>query len=317
MLNAEDNPILKITPYLDTSELFYQTTQDNSFADKLRRKKGDKDNFLTDGKNIIDDLKKLSFSNYFCVVHADGDNMGRAISDKAKIEDVSRNLFEYCQKSDKFIKDFGGQTIFAGGDDLLFFAPVVSKKTGETIFQLCDTIGEDFKNRFNGISTLSFGITVNYIKYPLYEALENSRELLFNKAKNSQRDNIAFKVTKHSGQSFETIIHKGNDKVYKKFLDFVSNIAKKEDNHNFLHSLHHKIDTYKTTLELIADDRERLENFFANYFNEDEHKQYKEFFETLIDFIYEVFQDKTIEKKLDLIYATLRFVKFVKGDKDG
>jgi len=308
VLKDSDNPILEITPYLDALELFYQTTQDNSFADKLRRQKGDRDNFLTQDKNIIDDLKKLSYNNYFCVVHADGDNMGKAIAKKENIEEVSKNLFNYCQDSHKKIKNFGGQTIFAGGDDLLFFAPVVSKKTNKTIFQLCEDIGDDFKNRFNGVSTLSFGVSVNYLKFPLYEALENSRELLFDKAKNEQRDNIAFKVTKHSGQSFEAIVHKGNYDVYTKFLDFVSNITKDEDNSNFLHSLHHKIDTYKSTLELIIKDRAKLENFFENYFNEDEHKQYREFFDTLIDFMH-------TSQDLDLVYATLRFIKFIKGDK--
>ena len=84
---------------------------------------------------------------------------------------------------------------------------------------------------------------------------------------------------------------------------------------NFLHSIHHKIDTYKTTINLIANNKEKLQNFFDNYFNESIHKEYKSFFESLIDFIYVVYQDKTIKNKLELIYATLRFVKFVQGDK--
>ena len=306
-LKESDNPILEITPYLDTLELFYQTTQDNSFADTLRRKKGDRDNFLTDGKNIIHDLNRLSYNSYFCVVHADGDNMGKAISKKENIEEVSKSLFEYCNFSHKKIKDFGGQTIFAGGDDLLFFAPVVGRdKT--TIFNLCQEIGEDFKNRFRGEATLSFGVSVNYIKYPLYEALENSRELLFDKAKNDKRNNIAFKVTKHSGQSFEAVVHKGNSKVYKEFLDFVATISNEAQDKNFLHSIHHKIDTYRRVLEEIKSDKSRLKNFFDNYFNEYAHNDYKLFFQTLIAFIH-------TSQDLDLVYSTLRFIKFVKGDK--
>ena len=307
-LNDNANPILEITPYLDTLELFYQTTQDNSFANALRRKKGDSDNFLTEGKNIVDDLKKLCYNNYFCVVHADGDNMGKAISKKENIENVSKLLFEYCNFSHQKIKDFGGQTIFAGGDDLLFFAPVVSKKTNKTIFQLCEEIGVDFKEKFKGEATLSFGISVNYVKFPLYEALENSRELLFNKAKNDKRNNIAFKVTKHSGQSFEAVVHKGNDEVYRKFLEFVSSITNEAQDKNFLHSIHHKIDNYKKVLKNIKSDKKKLENFFDNYFNEYGHNDYKPFFTTLVDFIY-------TSQDLDLVYSTLRFIKFVKGDK--
>ena len=313
-LDNSKNPILELTPYLDTKELFFQISQDETFAKSLRRKKGDDDNFLTAGKNIIDDLKKLSHNNYYCVVHADGDNMSKAIEDKNKIENVSKNLFEYCKESNKLIKDFGGQTIYAGGDDLLFFAPVLNKDQNKTIFELCEKISNIFNTKIPS-ATLSFGISINYVKFPLYEAVENSRELLFAKAKNDQRNNIAFNVTKHSGQSFETIINKSNKEVYDNFLVFTSNIKGGEDMDNFLHSIHHKIDTYKTTINLIANNKEKLQNFFDNYFNESIHKEYKSFFESLIDFIYVVYQDKTIKNKLELIYATLRFVKFVQGDK--
>lgn len=84
---------------------------------------------------------------------------------------------------------------------------------------------------------------------------------------------------------------------------------------NFLHSIHHKIDIYKTTIEIIGHDKKRLQNFFDNYFNETGHNEYKAFFEALIDFMVAVYQDTAIEKKSELIYATLRFIKFVQGDK--
>ena len=305
-LDESKNPILALTPYLDTKELMFSISQDDSFAKALRRKKGDDDNFLTKGKNIIHNLEKLTYHNYYCIVHVDGDNMSKAIEDQNNIENVSKNLFEYCKSSNKLIKEFGGQTIFAGGDDLLFFAPVVGKD-GLTIFNLCDKISQDFDDKLTP-ATLSFGITINYIKFPLYEALQNSREQLFSKAKNKQKNNIAFKVTKHSGQSFETIIHKGNSEVYTKFLDFVSNITNDKNDSNFLHSIHHKIDTNKKIIENIKHSKDRLKNFFDNYFNETGHSEYKEFFNTLIEFIYS-------SQDLDTVYATLRFIKFVKGDK--
>jgi CRISPR-associated protein Cmr2 len=311
------NPILELSPYLDTQELFFQTSQDETFARALRRNKGDRDNFLTDGKKIVDNLEDLSHNKYYCVVHADGDNMSKAIANKDNIEKVSKNLFEYCKVSNTLIKEFGGQTIFAGGDDLLFFAPVLSKSKDKTIFELCEKISKDFENRFAGIATLSFGISINYVKHPLYESVENSRNLLFSKAKNSQKNNIAFNVTKHSGQSFETIIHKGNKELYDNFLVFTSNIKGGKDMDNFLHSIHHKIDTYKSTIDLIGKDRNKLQNFFDNYFNETSHHEYKSFFTALIDFIHVVYQDDSIkiDDKLDLVYATLRFIKFVQGDK--
>jgi len=189
-IDRDKNPILEITPYLDTKELFYQITQDSSFADALRRKKGDRDNFLTHGKKIVDDLKRLCYKKYFCIVHADGDNMSRAIADRDNIEAVSKNLFEYAKESNRKIKEFGGQTIFAGGDDLLFFAPVMYED--KSIFNLCEEISHDFEMKFKGVATLSFGISEQYIKHPLYEAVETSRNLLFGRAKNEYKNNIAF-----------------------------------------------------------------------------------------------------------------------------
>jgi len=321
-IDDDKNPILEISPYLDTQELFFQASNDtkNSFINTLKNK----GNFLLKNKNIVDDIDKLTYKHYYCIVHADGDNMSKAISKKENIANVSKNLFEYCSASSKLIKVFGGQTIFAGGDDLLFIAPVLSKDKAQTIFNLCDTISKDFERRFDGVATLSFGVGISYVKFPLYEALQKSRDLLFVKAKEKFKkeeekikNNIAFGVTKHSGQTFETIIHKGDEVVYNRFLSLSSNIKDSEGVDNFLHSLHHKIDAHKITINQIAKDKEKLQNFFENYFNKDEHKQYKEFFKQLIDFIYDVFQNEKIDKKekLNIIYSTLRFVKFVRGDK--
>jgi len=311
-LKADENPILELSPYLDTKELFYQVPQNSKEIIK------DKNNFLTKDKNIEDDLKKLSHNNYYAIVHADGDKMSEVIKDKNNIKSVSKSLFDYCKKSSKLIEEYGGQTIFAGGDDLLFIAPTVSKDKTKSIFELCEEISKDFCNKFEQKATLSFGVQVSYVKFPLYEALQSSRELLFGKAKNSKRNNIAFKVTKHSGQSFESIVYKGNKEVYENFLVFTANIKQTKDGmDNFLHSIHHKIDTHKTTINLIANSKEKLKNFFDNYFGHDAHKEYKEFFEQLIEFMYEVFKDDKIEQseKLNTIYASLRFVKFIQGDK--
>jgi len=304
---ADDaNPILELTPYLDAKELFFKVTQDESFAQVLRRKKGDKDNFLTEGKNIVDDIKKLCYHNYYCIIHADGDKMGDAISKKENISQVSKALFDYCTNAHSTIKAFGGQTIFAGGDDLLFFAPVVGKDK-KTVFNLCEEIAQDFSKNIPE-ATLSFGISINYVKFPLYEALESSREQLFAKAKTGEKNSVAFKVTKHSGQSFETVVRKNNSDAYQKFLDLVVNLGDEKDNSNFLHSVHHKIKNYEVTLQEILGDEDRLHNFFNNYFNEAGHAEYKEFFNELVSFM-------VASKELDLVYATLRFMKFVKGDK--
>ena len=305
-LDNSANPILELTPYLDTKELFISTCQSDDFANALKREKGDKDNFLTNGKEIQDDIKKLCYKNYYAIVHADGDKMGEVISKKENIEEVSKLLFEYALKSTDLISNYGGQTIYAGGDDLMFIAPTISKDRTKTIFNLCEEISQEFKI---DCATLSFGVSVNYHKFPLYEAVNNSANLLFGKAKNENRNNIAFNITKHSGQSFDSIIHKGETKLYGKFLTFTSSVAKsEEDIGNFLDSIHHKIKTYETTIKQIKNSKEKLKNFFDNYFNKDDHKKHQDFFENLIEFLHIA--------DINQVYSTLRFIKFIKGDKN-
>ncbi len=255
------NPIIEMTPYLDALELFYSTAQyhDNpltkvlqggnvflakdAFGEKksfpslpeialhdLKERFNIKSMLKDDELEIYDDkeLKKeiKNYHKYYAIVHADGDSMGKVVESlksKEDFQDFSKKLFNYCINSSKLIKDFGGETIFAGGDDLLFFAPVVSGD--KTIFELCDDISNDFNKEFKGTdATLSFGVAMQYHKYPLYEALNKSRSLLFDDAKNDAKNGIAFSVTKHSGQTFKSVIRKGERELYENFKLFSSNI---------------------------------------------------------------------------------------------
>ncbi len=364
--DKEQNPIIALTPYLDTAELFYKVPQykENKLQDFLKNRLNSsflikdafskkrksfpslpeialydfKDTDIREYLDLDDELSVYekepykssikSYHKYIAIVQADGDSMGEVVKSLKTIKDFnnfSKNLFEYCSRSHEMISKYGGETIFAGGDDLLFFAPVVSGD--RIIFNLCDEISDMFDGLFENYNTtpkatLSFGVSITYYKYPLYEALQNAGELLFAKAKTGKKNNIAFKVIKHSGQVFESVIHKGNSKIYTHFLNISSSIEESDGVDNFLHSLHHKIDTHKTTLELIAHSDQKIQNFFENYFNGKEHEKYKKdggFFAQLTEYIYEVFQDDSIkqDEKLNTIYATLRFVKFTKGDKDG
>jgi len=346
------NPILEITPYLDTAELFVEVAQyqenklskmlktNNKFLmteafgknksfpslpeislfDMLKENPEIKTLLNYDEEESIFDNKEYTFKpyhKYYAIVHADGDSMGKVVEKlkgREAFQNFSKKLFEYGQKSHELIKNFGGETIFAGGDDLLFFAPVVHGN--RTVFELCDEISKNFNKEFKGTeATLSFGVSIQYHKFPLYEALENSRNLLFGDAKSGAKNNIAFCVTKHSGQTFKAIIHKEGE-LYENFKLFSSNLKGGEDIDNFLHSIHHKIESNKPLLKEIASDKEQLKNFFDNYFNETVHDEYRAFFEQLVAFIYESYRvAKEGENPLDKVYATLRFIKFVQGDK--
>lgn len=89
------------------------------------------------------------------------------------------------------INNYGGLPIYAGGDDLLFIAPVCGKES-KTIFDLIEEIDKEYKEkiqdmveeRINIKTSMSYGISIIYYKYPLYEAWEIARNMLFGVAKN-------------------------------------------------------------------------------------------------------------------------------------
>lgn len=373
---VDTNPILEISPYLDTLELAYQVAPDGkNFLHEALTKE---DNFLKEmcfvsrpfpslpeialsdqlgeteaNKSRANAIKNYlhkvpepalsiyensdynkefeSYHKYVAIVHADGDNMSKVIKTLHQDEftDFSKKLFDYCSQSSKLIGEYGGETIFAGGDDLLFFAPVYNRRKNKNIFGLVDDISKVFDNAFvdynkiltqKGIveqATLSFGVRVVYYKYPLYEALEESRNLLFDVAKETKnKNNIAFTFSKHAGQTFGSVVDKGAS-FYEHFSSLVETMTDMENASNFLGSLHHKIHIYQVLIFEACKyhDASRLKNFFINFFKK-EHKQYTVFFDQMIAYIYEVYRlDIDDEKeKLQLIYAPLKYVKHIQGD---
>lgn len=168
---------------------------------------------------------KAKYKNYFATVTADADSMSaflnRLSPDTTTL--FSEKCLEYSKQASKEIGAYGGMTIYAGGDDLLFLAPVLQNNDQgtTTVFELCNLLADTFKkimegcNEFKGlpIPTISFGISIRYKKYPLYEALEDSRSLLERAKKETYmivsegeskpkaiKNSMAVSLQKHSGQ---------------------------------------------------------------------------------------------------------------------
>lgn len=245
--------------------------------------------------------------------------MGEIIKKSKDFKSVSKKLFDFAKKSHKTITNFGGTTIYAGGDDLLFLAPL--KKDYKTIFDLLFDISnifdEEFKeenNNLNKKASVSFGLSISYYKFPLYEALEISRNLLY-KAKKVSKNSIAFEVIKHSGQKFGDVVNKNETGIIETFTNLLkeSNLNGSEAD-NFLGSLHHKLKIQENVIDNIGTCSIKLNNFFKNNFNEDEHKKYENFFKEIAKYIKSVYDSDNIIDKKALIYSTLRFIKFIKGD---
>ncbi len=315
----------------------------NVLWDKSEGKRDDDDEerlFVTalqQSERFKDDFR--NYHKYIAIIKADGDRIGKTIEGwTGDLRAFSEKLYDFGRAATQSIEAYGGVPIYLGGDDLLFFAPV-NNGTSD-IFTLCNTLSHNFSQQFtvDNPPTLSFGISISYYKYPLYSALEEADNLL-NRAKEPNRNGIAWKVLQHSGQYFDERLNQ-SDKIFTHFkLLLHSPTLEKE---HLKSVVQHFRRTDPALWQIIVNiptevtdeqgvkvfneaDRKpqnpraiRIEAYFANFFNEKIHQSYKAFFTTLSELVALSLpapsSDKdTVESALKTIYALLRTVIFTKG----
>ncbi len=284
--------------------------------------------------NGNEELKKRlkTAHKYIAIVQADGDNVGELIKeiyseDKNKILEFSRALSEFSLQAATAINKWGGEPVYAGGDDLLFFAPVVNGT--ENIFTLIDKLDVIFKDMIlkkfckqiadlNKKPSMSYGVSITYYKYPMREALESAADLLFNQAKktNKKKKNaIAFKLMKHSGRNFGAVLHK--DSEFYVLLYKMLGAADK----NLISSLIYNLGVQKKILVEIAGNKTRLDYFFENYYNEKVHKEggKSDFIKKVNELLFLAFkeQENDIDKAINQVYSGLRLIKFINRELYG
>lgn len=187
----------------------------------------------------------------------------------------------------------GGMTIYAGGDDLLFIAPVHS------LFSLCRELDETFKNTLKkGLKeilsdveinvSLSFGVAVQYVKYPLYEALERARVQLY-KAKESCGNRLGIELVKHSGKTVRLMVE--NEK-----LEVIDNLIKYRATTNdqalesVLYNLQDTEIIFKLLFEKAAQNVFNFQEYkirFLNNFNNPNQLSYHSYLDEIAKFFYD------------------------------
>lgn len=313
------------------------------------------DKFITQlsGSDLLKDAFR-NYHKYIAVVHADGDNLGetiRKIGDKAEdVKKLSTALFSFASKAVGVVSSYGGTNVYAGGDDLLFFAPIATVNSNEkqTIFHLVDDLDVLFKKEVSKNPeltailadpkpTLSWGISISYYKFPLSEAIVSSRKLLFDDAKEFEGKNaVAFKLFKHTGQFFGATFGKGGSD-YKYFTSLLKDKFNTET--DFISSLQYRISENEALLRAIfktTDYPTRIENFFENFFDEEIHSNKKVFVHAVRDMLIQSFNDtilphdykeiteeeqqkahkKRVKTAIDKTYSALRFIHFLNSKSD-
>lgn len=280
-------------------------------------------------RNGHPEIKEKSHHRYFCIVQADGDNVGKTVSHKelkdGEVLKISKELVAFGIKASQIIAEFGGLPIYAGGDDLLFIAPVIGKD-GTHIFSLIDVIENDaFKGVKDVVGTLgikddggklieaslSFGVSISYYKYPLYEALESARNLLFGKAKNiKQKKAVAWSLRKHSGGTFDAAFSLKDETLKKQFATLINATT---DN-DTVSAVAHKLRQEEALVDVVLASRnqDRLDALFDKVLEFDKDKaDYFNAVKTIMPTLYElVGRDGYIQT----LYSLLRTAKFIKGE---
>ena len=302
-LEDEVNPVLELAGYLDASELMYNFNQDyvsNPIVDLFDKDREDgrsaaellKKSFLVqdcggewpllekDSSDIMSmkDIagacaEKESFrqSQYCAIVKADGDYMTevlKGLTDKEKpgtIRGFSGCCLEYEVMAAEAIKKYGAVNIYAGGDDLMFLAPLTGAD-GRSLFELLKTIRGIFEEAYKpyrtepGYPTLSFGVVIHYYKFPLYEWF------------------LAVRWIKHSGKegvlAFEKIDKSG---LYDKFLELLNTVQQMDTSDAaevFLSSIPQKIRIFQTLFrQALVCGNHSMEYFMCNTFDSSIHKK--------------------------------------------
>lgn len=297
------------------------------------------------GKIIEPDASK-PYERYIAIVYGDGDSMGVALKDVEDSNTLSKQLLQFNVDAISTIKSFGGQTVYIGGDDLFFFAPVYNPDKKQSIFTLLDALDKSFHTALGEKSpaTLSFGVSITYYKYPMQEAVRLSQALL-DKAKGKVgsvqvdkpiKNNVLFAIQKHSGQTRTALLHKGCEKTVKKINELIDKyiVAGDENDLLLVSSVMHNLREHEPILLNAVGDDKLLENYFSNNYNEPSHGQFKGFFDdvyNLLKIAYSEYSDKTDRLKksleipiearvvghdvayasIDLCYSVLQFIHLV------
>lgn len=296
----------------------------------------DEDSFYADiSKANVFKGKYKSHHKYFCVVQADGDNVGKTVThtdlENGQVKSISNALVHFGQKATEMIETYGGLPIYAGGDDLLFIAPVIGKDHSN-IFNFIKRIEEEaFKDVVNAVAkcgpdgkgiykdnekieaSLSFGISISYYKYPLYEAFESARHLLFDVAKDSERfpakKAVAWSFRKHSGGTFDVAFSLKDAELQTKFHKLVEAIT----DGDMVSAVAHKMreNDYLVKRVLASKDENRLDALFDKVLEFQDNEYFK-----AVKSIMPIFYENVGEKDfITMLYSLLRTAKFIKGEE--
>jgi CRISPR-associated protein Cmr2 len=256
------------------------------------------------------------YHKYYGILNADADNISKILAKvKAKTEDLSafsKALFDFNMKAEEIIKNYGGNGIYLGGDDVLAFLPMYNGEI--TVFDLIKALDEAFASTIIKfaetinvqVPSMSYSLMLAYYKHPLKESMQAAADLL-----HGTKNKISFCFQKHSGQKMDCVIEK---KSLPYILEIMNTDHGKE---KLLSGLMNRLnddlyfDLYKEAVKNYS-----LNAFFDNFMNDQIHKE-NAFIDELKIFTEKVLKDYQDSKEAKkVIFCVLRYLHFIKTTKE-
>lgn len=324
------------------------THQKNSIGLKI-----EEEQLAEDDKTPINipDSDPQSRYRYFCIVQADGDNIGAAVKQLGENDYsvFSKAFSDFGIKAAKTINTYGGKPIYIGGDDLLFLAPLTfTHDDGKvrSILHLIEKLDDEFpsvtlntyaskaeKEKRKEVS-LSYGLNIVYYKFPLFEAIDDSFNQLLSQAKKypkakkeKEKNAVAFRLTKHSGSQIGAVFPKAFLAKAVELIDHLNGMQS-DSRKGLVSALIFKVKTLEPLLKamvepVIQDDaldpeekenkiQNRIDQFFKSFYDEWGSDQ---FFENqrvkVAGLLKEAIQVGGIKDGVTLFYSALRLIDFI------
>ncbi len=134
---------------------------------------------------------------YYALLLADGDRLGDLVRDLGG-QAVGAALSHFTSRVQDVVGEYGGVTIYAGGDDVLAMLPVDGALRCAS--ELAKVYGQSFSTNLPVLPTLSVAISFAHVRLPMRAALDIARRLLDEVAKGENgRNSLAVAVVKRGG----------------------------------------------------------------------------------------------------------------------
>jgi CRISPR-associated protein Cmr2 len=275
--------------------------------------------------NDFDQFK--DYQKYMAIVVADGDNLGKTANDVEDPQEFSKTLFGFGQEAAALTeKEFHGEPVYLGGDDLLAFMPTAYKidEDTKTIFDYIHSLSIKYVTELGKINlkgSISFGVHLFYYKSPLSIAIDEALNLLEEAKSQPGKNSLVLLLTQHSGQQIKVHFKLCTDQL-KNYSEFLKGILKGEI--KYPEGIHHNLLRYKRVLTNLTN-LNQLDAFMKNRFNEDIHKEFsgisnvfgmlKEMLTYSDGRTLKIYRGEPAEKIFDEFISQIKLIKFITGEK--